>query len=125
AQQCGFMTAMHLGAPFFVNAKFSVSRFWSWIEASGATVSNLMGAMLTLLHKVEPRPGDGENSLRLIAAAPIPEDLFEPFQRRFGVRLVEGYGLTETATMACINPVDDVRPGTIGLPLEHNELRIV
>jgi crotonobetaine/carnitine-CoA ligase len=125
AQQCGLMVAMHLGVPFAVNLKFSVSRFWSWIAESEATVSNLMGAMLTLLHKVEPGPGDPGNTLRLIAAAPIPEDLFEPFQQRFGLCLVEGYGLTETGTMACMNPLDDVRPGTIGLPLEHDELRVV
>jgi crotonobetaine/carnitine-CoA ligase len=125
AQQCGFMAALDLAVPFAVNRKFSVSRFWSWIEESGATVSNLMGAMLTLLHKVPPQPGDAENGLRLIAAAPIPESLHRPFEERFGLKLVEGYGLTETATMACINPIDDVRPGTIGLPLEHDELRIV
>jgi crotonobetaine/carnitine-CoA ligase len=125
AQQCGFMAAMHLTVPFAVNAKFSVSRFWGWICDTEATVSNLMGAMLTLLHKVEPRPEDADNPLQVIAAAPIPELLHRPFEERFGVHLVEGYGLTETATMACINPVDDVRPGTIGLPLEHNELRVV
>jgi crotonobetaine/carnitine-CoA ligase len=125
AQQCGFMVSMHLGVPFFVNAKFSVSRYWGWIRDSGATVSNLMGAMLTLLYKVDPKAGDDDNPLRLIAAAPIPEDLYEPFQQRFGVRLVEGYGLTETATMAAINPVDDMRPGTIGLPLEHNHVKVV
>lgn len=125
AQQCGFMAALHLSAPFAVNAKFSVSRYWGWIRDTESTVSNLMGAMLTLLDKVEPSPGDAHNPLRLIAAAPIPELLHRPFEERFGVHLVEGYGLTETATMACINPVDDVRPGTIGLPLAHNELRIV
>ncbi|MBS1845324.1 MAG: AMP-binding protein [Actinobacteria bacterium] len=125
AQQCGFMAAAHLGVPFFVNAKFSVSRFWTWIEETGATVSNLMGAMLTLLYKVDPKPSDDENTLRMIPAAPIPEDLYEAFQQRFGVQLVEGYGLTETATMAIINPVDDMRPGTIGLPLEHNRVKVV
>ncbi|MCW3019234.1 MAG: AMP-dependent synthetase and ligase [Solirubrobacterales bacterium] len=125
AQQCGFMVSMHLGVPFAVNAKFSVSRFWSWIAESQATVSNLMGAMLTLLFKVPPQEGDVRNTLRFIAGAPIPEQLHRPFEERFDLRLIEGYGLTETGTMACINPIDDVRPGTIGLPLEHNELRIV
>jgi crotonobetaine/carnitine-CoA ligase len=125
AQQCGFMVAMHLGVPMAINAKFSVSRFWSWIEDSGATISNLMGAMLTLLYKVPAKDGDAENPLRKIAAAPIPEQLHRPFEKRFGVRLIEGYGLTETGTMAVLNPVDDVRPGTIGVPLEHNEVRVV
>lgn len=125
AQQCGFMAAMQLGVPFAVNLKFSVSRFWSWIEDSQATVTNLMGAMLTLLHKAPARPEDAESTLRLIASAPIPEELHRPFERRFGLTMIDGYGLTETATMAIINPIDDIRPGTIGLPVEHGEARIV
>jgi crotonobetaine/carnitine-CoA ligase len=125
AQQCGFMVAMHLGVPMAINAKFSVSRFWSWIADAEATVSNLMGAMLTLLYKVPPKEDDAANPLRKIAGAPIPEQLHRPFEERFGLQLIEGYGLTETGTMAILNPIEDVRPGTIGLPLEHNEIRIV
>jgi crotonobetaine/carnitine-CoA ligase len=125
AQQCGFMVAMHLGVPMAVNAKFSVSRFWSWIADSQATVSNLMGAMLTLLYKVPPKEDDAATPLRKIAGAPIPEQLHRAFEERFGLQLIEGYGLTETGTMAILNPIDDVRPGTIGLPLEHTEARVV
>jgi crotonobetaine/carnitine-CoA ligase len=125
AQQCGFMVAMHLGVPMAINAKFSVSRYWSWIADSQSTISNLMGAMLTLLYKVPAKDGDAENPLRKIAGAPIPEQLHRPFEARFGVQLIEGYGLTETGTMAILNPIDDVRPGTIGVALEHNEVRIV
>lgn len=125
AQQCSFMPALHMGVPLFLDERFSVSRFWSWIEASQATVTNLLGAMLGLLHKREPNPDDPRNSLRYICAAPIPEDIHRAFEKRFDVQLVEGYGLTETGTMACINPIYDARAGTIGLPLEHNELRIV
>jgi crotonobetaine/carnitine-CoA ligase len=124
AQQTGFMAAMGLGTRFSVNAKFSVSRFWGWIEETGSTVTNLMGAMLTLLYKVEPGPGDADNALRLIASAPIPQEIHRAFEERFAVKLFEGYGLTETGTMAIANPIDDVRPGAIGLALEHNEIRI-
>ncbi|MGH9000601.1 MAG: AMP-binding protein [Acidimicrobiia bacterium] len=125
AQQCSVMAGLSTGIPVAVNERFSVSRFWSWIAESQATVTNLLGTMLTLLAKAPAEAHDATNTLRLIVAAPIPEQLYAPLETRFGVRLLEGYGLTETGTMACINPVDDVRPGTIGLPLEHNELRIV
>jgi crotonobetaine/carnitine-CoA ligase len=124
AQQCGFMAALDLGCRFSVNARFSVSRFWGWIEDAQATVTNLMGAMLTLLNKVEAAPGDADNSLRLIASAPIPLEIHRSFEQRFGLKLFEGYGLTETGTMAIANPIDDVRPGAVGLPLEHNEIRL-
>jgi crotonobetaine/carnitine-CoA ligase len=125
AQQCSFMPALHMGVPFLLDERFSLSRFWGWIEQSGATVTNLLGAMLSLIHKREPSPDDADNTLRCIAAGPIPPDIHRAFEQRFELVLVEGYGLTETGTMACINPIHDTRPGTIGLPLEHNELRVV
>ena len=125
AQQCTFMPAFHLGIPVALDVRFSVSRFWPRIRDAHATATNLLGAMLALLAKVPEAPQDADNPLRRIIAAPVPETLYRPFERRFGLRIVEGYGLTETGTMAAINPVAAVQPGTFGLPLEHNEVRIV
>lgn len=125
AQQTTFMGALTLGATMHLHEKFSVSRFWSWIEESQATITSLLGAMLVLLSKSAERPGDADNPLRYINGAPLPAALHAPLEARFGVRLVEGYGLTETGTMATLNPLDDRRPGTFGLPLAYTELRIV
>ncbi|WP_214104734.1 AMP-binding protein [Acrocarpospora catenulata] len=125
AQQTTFMAGLHLGVPVHVDGRFSLSRFWSWIERSGATVTNVMGTMLTLLSKLPGDAASGVTTLRYILAAPVPEELHRPLERRLGVRIVEGYGLTETGTMAIINPPQDVRSGTTGVPLEHVEARVV
>jgi crotonobetaine/carnitine-CoA ligase len=125
AQQTTFMAAFSLGAEVALDRKFSLSRFRDWMAESGATVTNLLGSMLALLSKTETLESDAATPLRYIVAAPVPEALHGELEDRFGVRIVEGYGLTETATMACMNPPDDRRPGTFGLPLEHTELRIV
>lgn len=125
AQQCSFMVGLQLGARVVIDGKFSLSGFWPSIHAAGATVSNPLGAMLALLSKQEPTELERDNPLRYMVAAPVPETLHKPLEERFGLRIVEGYGLTETGTMACINPPDDRRSGTIGKPLEHNELRVV
>jgi crotonobetaine/carnitine-CoA ligase len=125
AQQTTCMAAFSLGARVALYGKFSLSRFPQWLAESGATVTNLLGSMLALLSKTEPRPDDAATPLRLIVAAPVPEDLHGELEERYGVRVVEGYGLTETGTMACMNPLDDRRPGTFGLPLEHTELKVV
>jgi crotonobetaine/carnitine-CoA ligase len=125
AQQCTVMPALVAGGAVALNGKFSLSRFWGWIADSGATVTNLLGSMLALMAK---RPEDAiekSTRLRFMAAAPVPEALHRPLEERFGVRIVEGYGLTETGTMACKNPVSDTRSGTIGIALDHNEVRIV
>lgn len=51
-------------------------------------------------------------------AAPLGRDLLEEFERRVpGVRILEGYGLTETSAVTTFNPPDRRRPGSVGLPL--------
>jgi long-chain acyl-CoA synthetase len=49
----------------------------------------------------------------------------ERWKEAFGVPLIEGYGLTETAPIVCANPLD-VREftGSIGLPLPSTEVSI-
>jgi long-chain acyl-CoA synthetase len=50
--------------------------------------------------------------------APMPVELMRDFQQTFGVRIIEGYGLSETSPVACINHLDrPSKPGTVGQPL--------
>ena len=49
----------------------------------------------------------------------------EKWEKVTGTPLVEGYGLTETSPIACVNPLDiDGYTGTIGLPVPSTELSI-
>jgi long-chain acyl-CoA synthetase len=59
-------------------------------------------------------------TLKLVnsGGAPMPVELMKEFQRTFGVRIVEGYGLSETSPVACFNHLDKPsKPGTVGQPL--------
>ena len=40
------------------------------------------------------------------------------------LRIVEGYGLTETAPVVSVNPPEDVRPGTLGVPVPDMEVKV-
>ena len=50
-------------------------------------------------------------------AAPLPRAVAEKFREvTGGAHLVEGYGLTETSPVTHVNPFDEPKHGTIGLP---------
>ena len=58
--------------------------------------------------------------------APMPVAVLEDFERTFGVRILEGYGLSETSPVACFNQVfKPSKPGTVGLPVFGCDVRVV
>jgi long-chain acyl-CoA synthetase len=58
--------------------------------------------------------------------APMPVALMEDFERTFGVRILEGYGLSETSPVACFNQAQrPSKPGTVGLPIWGVDVRVV
>ncbi|WP_245787834.1 AMP-binding protein [Amycolatopsis saalfeldensis] len=118
-----FLVGVHAGAASVIRPRFSVSKFWDDVRAHGVTYTTLMGAVMTFLWKQPERPDDRDNPLRVVCAAPTP-DFAPQFERRFGVKCVEAYGATE-----CCHPIhDDVhgehRPGAVGRPCVHHEVRI-
>ncbi|MFL6336195.1 MAG: AMP-dependent synthetase/ligase [Pyrinomonadaceae bacterium] len=55
--------------------------------------------------------------------AALPEELGLVFYGA-GLPIVQGYGLTETSPVICVNGPDDNRIGTVGHPIRHVEVRI-
>ncbi len=59
-------------------------------------------------------------------AAPLPLEIVEPFERRFGGVLLEGYGLTEAAPVVAAHRLSGVRKlGSVGPPVPDVEVRVV
>jgi crotonobetaine/carnitine-CoA ligase len=104
--------------------RFSASRYWDQVRACGATATNMLGAMAHILWKQEPLPDDADNPLRVAQAIPMVA-MKEQFEERFAMRLVTGYGQTETNWVSYDTP-DSWRPGSCGkVADEHFEVRIV
>lgn len=58
--------------------------------------------------------------------APLPGELRKEFQDRFGVAILEGYGLSETSPVACSGRVDEEpREGSIGRPVRGVEMKLI
>ena len=57
--------------------------------------------------------------------AALPVDVKQQFFKRFGLRIQEGYGLTETSPLACIQrPNETAKAGTIGKPVLGVDMKI-
>jgi len=64
--------------------------------------------------------------LCISGASALPTEVLKAFENKFRVPLVEGYGLTEASPVVSFNPVAGVRkPGSVGLPIEGVEVKIV
>jgi long-chain acyl-CoA synthetase len=60
------------------------------------------------------------------SAAPMPLELRERVKKEFKTNLLESYGLSEGTCGSSCNPIDGVRkPGSVGLPLEGQSVRVV
>jgi len=65
----------------------------------------------------------GKLRLAVVGGAPSDREMLKGFMQ-LGVPVLEGYGLTETAPVLTLNPIDAPKPGSIGKPLPNVDLRI-
>jgi crotonobetaine/carnitine-CoA ligase len=92
--------ALLAGAQVHCVERFSPGRWLSEVRSCGATVTNLLGAMTEMLHKTPAQAEDADNPVRTILAVPVADEWIATFCRRFGVDVVQGFGMTECNMLA-------------------------
>jgi long-chain acyl-CoA synthetase len=61
----------------------------------------------------------------LSGSAPLPVQILQNFETKFGIPLIEGYGLSEASPVVSKNPLDRTRkPGSVGLPIPDVEMSV-
>jgi carnitine-CoA ligase len=110
------------GAELVLLPRFSASGFLDAARRHGATQFNAIGAMLEFLWRQPAREDDDDNPLRLCYTGPSPERAWqEAFEQRFGLRVVCGYGLSES-TYGLIWRHGSRPFGTLGSLRQHPRL---
>ncbi len=111
AQLLATMAALVCGAEMVLVERFSAASFWDEVKHYQCTSSNYVGTILPILCKADPRPDDPDNPLRVITGGGVPKDVFEPFEKRFGLVIGEAYGMNEIG-LPLFNPVTSHLPPT-------------
>ena len=113
------------GANVAIDPGFSPFGFWERTRRYGATVFSFVGSVLTLLYNRPPRPDDLDNPVRRAMGAATPHWLWEAFERRFGLEIVETYGQTEWMSLWLTSAAEGRRVGTVGkVPHRRFEIKI-
>lgn len=120
--------AFMLGDQNVLLAQFDPLKVLEAIEKYKVTHSAMVPAMFHALYN-HPDADQYDTSsffACISGSASLPKALAEGFQRKFGCIILEGYGLSEAAPIVtATDPMQTVKPGSVGLPLAGIEVAVV
>ncbi|MDI6795663.1 MAG: acyl-CoA synthetase [Desulfatibacillaceae bacterium] len=104
-----------------------MKNFYKIVEKYRPAVFSAVPTVLSVL--LDMPVGDADiSSLRYVVcgAAPLSVELFKRFEAHTGMKILEGYGLTEGAVASSINPKDGERKvGSVGIRMPYQNIKIV
>ena len=124
----GTLSPLLAGGRATVAGRFDPRTFFARLEQSRATYFSAVPTIYTMLCGLPDDVEPDTSSVRfaVCGAAPASVELLERFESRYGIPIIEGYGLSEGTCASTANPLNGIRkPGTVGLPLPGQTIRIV
>ncbi|HEY1700254.1 MAG TPA: AMP-binding protein [Trebonia sp.] len=102
------------GATVCLAGKFSATSFLPDVRHYGITFFSYVGKAISYILATPESPGDHDNTLTHAFGTEASPDDQGAFLRRFGCRLIEAYGSSESSGMIALAP--DLPPGALGRP---------
>jgi long-chain acyl-CoA synthetase len=125
------MTAMmlapiQLGAPIVYMSRFSPVAALQNIRKHKVSIMFGVPAMYAAILRLDSaKPEDFKDFFAVISGGePLPPTVREGWQKRFGIPIYEGYGLTETSPVTHLNTPTANKPGSVGRGVPGVETRI-
>jgi crotonobetaine/carnitine-CoA ligase len=112
------------GGTGVLDQRFSVSGFWDRIDEVKPDQIAILGAMLTMVWNLPPRDDDDQHGLRVLIGAPITAEMRPAWEKRYGLKVSQGFGLTECTPIASTPIWVESPPGSSGLPVQTVEVRL-
>jgi crotonobetaine/carnitine-CoA ligase len=109
--------------PAVISRRFTKSRIWDVCRKHACTTFSLLGGMATAIYSEPERPDDARNPVRFVTSAGMPHAIWEAFERRFDVRILEWYGAVEGGL--AVKPIGQGPVGSFGKPAPGLEMKIL
>jgi long-chain acyl-CoA synthetase len=122
------MSPLAAGGSTVIAPRFDPKTFWDQVQRVRPTFFSAVPTIYLMLTGLPAAVRPDTSSLRYVVcgAAPMPASAIREFEDRYGVPIVEGYGQSEGTVVTTANPVRGMhKPGTVGLPLPGQEVRVV
>ena len=115
---CSLNSTVRYGATMSLLRRFEVEAVLDAMEKHRVTISLGVPTMYHALLMADLGARD-LSAFRVASCggAPMPKALIEGFEKKFGVTVLEGFGMSETGAAGFVNRPDDRRVGSIGKPL--------
>ncbi|WP_338232743.1 AMP-binding protein [Companilactobacillus muriivasis] len=118
AQAVSILSTRLSGGKIVIAEKFSASKFWNQVRDNGVTWVSVVPTIVNILLINQKANESYSEDVRLrfvrCSSFALPLDKLTAFQTRFHTRILEGYGMTETASQCTINPFDAPKVGSAG-----------
>jgi long-chain acyl-CoA synthetase len=116
-----------VGASIVLVQRFDPVSTIETLRERGVTVMLGAPSIWMALNQLLDVPADAFAKVRLAlsGAAKLPEQVIHSLSNRFGLRVLEGYGLTEASPVVTTSIDMPFTPGSIGRPVPGVEVRIV
>jgi long-chain acyl-CoA synthetase len=126
-QTCGLNATISGGGLLTLIPRFDPVKALEIIQRDGVTVFEGVPTMYAAILNVPDADSYDTSSLKICVSggAALPVEVLRGFEEKFGCKVLEGYGLSETSPVASFNHPDRERkPGSIGTPIEGVEMKL-
>jgi crotonobetaine/carnitine-CoA ligase len=124
AQSVTLVPALSMGLRAVFSRRFTKSKLLDVCRAHGCTSFSLVGGMATAIYSQPERPNDADNPVRTVVSGGMPAGIWEAFERRFGLEILEFYGAMDGGGMA-YKSIGQGPTGSFGKPMPNIEMKIL
>lgn len=127
-QTCVMNVGLLAGATLTMMPQFDTKKTFEIIQRDKVTFLAAVPTMFFWMLDYEDAGSYDLSTVRVAVSggSALPVEVLERFEKKFGIRILEGYGLTETSPVASFNMPDrPSKPGSIGTPIWGCEMKVM